>query len=98
MSHWKRVCPLPILEISYEDLVNDPESGSRELIEFCGLAWDERCLNFHENERKVQTASLWQVRQPIYTSAVGHWRNYQRYLEPLLQSLRSGSFSNVAPG
>ena len=78
---------MPMLEVSYEELVSNQEKGSREIIDFCGLEWDDKCLAFHELERPVQTASLWQVRQPIYTSSVGRWRHYEKYLGPLKESL-----------
>lgn len=88
MAHWRAVLPLPILEIDYEDTVADQEGVSRRLLEFCGLDWDEAVLAFHETERAVKTASVWQVRQPIYSRSVGRWRSYERHLEPLLEGLR----------
>lgn len=87
MAHWRRVLPFPILEIQYETLVANLESESRRLIEFLGLEWDPACLAFHKTERAVLTASLWQVRQPVYSSSVGRWRNYRRHLGPLLREL-----------
>jgi hypothetical protein len=87
MGHWRNVLPLPILEIQYETLVANLESESRRLIEFLGLEWDPACLAFHETERPVMTASLWQVRQPIYASSIGRWRHYRHHLGPLLQEL-----------
>jgi tetratricopeptide (TPR) repeat protein len=87
MSHWRAVLPLEILEVQYEDLVGNLESESRRLIAFLGLDWDPACLAFHETERAVMTASLWQVRQPLFTSSVGRWRNYRRHLRPLLAGL-----------
>jgi tetratricopeptide (TPR) repeat protein len=87
MSHWRLVLPLPILDVVYEDLVADQESVSRQLVDFCGLAWDERCLRFQENPRPVKTASVRQVRRPIYTSSVGRWRRYSPHMGPLFQAL-----------
>jgi tetratricopeptide (TPR) repeat protein len=87
MSHWRRVLPVPILEIQYESLVANLESESRRLIAFLGLDWDPACLAFHETKRAVLTASHWQVRQPLYTSSVGRWRHYEKHLEPLLSEL-----------
>ena len=78
----------PTLEVRYEDLVGDPEAESRRLIAFLGLAWDPACLAFHETERPVLTASLWQVRQPLYGSSVGRWRHYRKHLGPLLEGLK----------
>ncbi len=87
MDHWRQVLPLAIHEVHYEDLVADPEGQVRALIEFLGLPWDERCLAHHRSRRVVQTASTWQVRQPIYGSAVGRWRRYEKHLGPLKQAL-----------
>jgi tetratricopeptide (TPR) repeat protein len=86
MAHWRRVLPR-MLDIRYEDLVTDPEREVRRIIDFCGLPWDERVLRFYETERAVRTASVNQVRQPIYASAIGRWRHYARYLTPLLAEL-----------
>lgn len=87
MAHWRTVLPKAMLELDYEALVDDQERESRRLIEFCGLPWDTRCLAFHETERAVWTASLWQVRQPIYRRSVGRWRRYQAHLQPLKDAL-----------
>ena len=87
LAHWCAVLPIPILEVRYEDLVGDLEGQSRRLIAFLGLDWDPACLAFHETERTVLTASLWQVRQPLYGSSVGRWRHYRKHLGPLLEGL-----------
>jgi tetratricopeptide (TPR) repeat protein len=88
MAHWRRVLPVErILEVRYEDVVADLEKQARRIIAYCGLPWDDRCLSFHETERPVRTASSAQVRQPIYTSAVGRWRVYEGHIEPLLNGL-----------
>jgi tetratricopeptide (TPR) repeat protein len=87
VSHWRSVLPLAILEVQYEDLVHELETESRRLIEFLGLEWDPACLAFHETERAVVTASLWQVRQPLFTSSIGRWRHYRGHLQPLLAGL-----------
>jgi tetratricopeptide (TPR) repeat protein len=88
MDHWRRTLPQQVLlEVEYEQLVEQPEHWSRRMLEFIGLPWNARCLAFHRNERAVTTFSRWQVRQPINRSAVGRWRNYERFIEPLL-SLR----------
>lgn len=87
MDHWRKVLPIPILEIQYETLVGNLERESRRLIDFLGLEWDPACLAFHETERTVLTASYWQVRQPLYASSVGRWRHYQHHLGPLLREL-----------
>ena len=90
MRHWRAVLPAPVYEQSYESLVTSLESESRRLVEFCGLDWDERCLDFHLTERSVHTASGWQVRQPIYRRSVERWRNYERHLGPLRAALGAG--------
>jgi hypothetical protein len=87
MAHWGSVLPLPILEVVYEELVDNLEAVSRRLISFCGLDWDDRCLAYHQNARAVRTASLVQVRQPVYKSSVGRWRHYAPHLRPLLEAL-----------
>jgi tetratricopeptide (TPR) repeat protein len=86
-AHWREVLPVPIFDLQYEKLVADLEGEARRLIEFIGLDWDPACLSFYETERAVNTPSTWQVRQPIYSSSVGRWRNYERHLGPLLQLL-----------
>ena len=90
VQHWRAVLPLPMLELSYEELVADLEGQSRRLIEFIGLPWDPACLDFHTTERQVMTASLWQVRQPLYSTSVGRWRHYARHIAPLCARLAAG--------
>ncbi|HVH84742.1 MAG TPA: sulfotransferase, partial [Steroidobacteraceae bacterium] len=87
MAHWRAVLPAPMLEVPYEALVADPEPWCRRMLEFCGLPWDERVLRFFATERAVQTASFWQVRQPIYLSSVGRWRHYRAHLGSLFDAL-----------
>lgn len=87
MQHWKKVIRLPFLEIRYEDMVNDQETWSRRLVEFCGLPWDDRCLRFYESGRAVNTASYDQVRRPMYKTSAGRWRRYEKHLEPLITAL-----------
>lgn len=90
MQHWREVMPADrYFEFDYEDLVADQEGMSRKLIEFCGLEWDDACLNFHENERAIKTASIWQVRQKIYTSSVERWRHYEHHIGPLMALLET---------
>jgi hypothetical protein len=90
MAHWKQVLPTTIYEISYENLVSDMENESKKLVEFCGIDWEDNCLSPHKSTASVQTASLWQVRQPVYTSSVAKWKNYEKYLQPLKESLNEG--------
>ncbi len=87
MTHWKSVLDLPFLEVSYEQMVSDPEQTIRRVIEFCGLPWDDRCLDFHASGRDVTTLSHHQVSKPIYKSAVGRHERYHAHLGPLLDAL-----------
>jgi tetratricopeptide (TPR) repeat protein len=88
MQHWHRVLPAGrILDVRYEEVVADLEAQARRIVSHCRLAWDDRCLSFHKTSRPVRTASATQVRQPIYNSAVGRWRAYERFLGPLLGEL-----------
>jgi len=89
MDHWRRTLPLPVLEVPYEDLVADHHAMTRKIVEFAGLEWDERCLDFHSLDRRVSTSSKWQVRQPIYKTAVARWRKYEKHLGPLKEALGS---------
>ncbi len=94
MAHWHSVFPGQILDVHYEDLLNDPETHSRELLQHCGIDWDPAVLEFHRQQRPVSTASLWQVRQPMYKTSVGRWRAYEEFLQPLQQAL----FEDEKPG
>lgn len=88
MGHWRAVLPpTSLLDVSYEELVEDVELWSRRIVEFIGLEWDARCLDFHETERGVGTPSNWQVRQKIYTSSTARWKNYEKHLGPLSRLL-----------
>jgi hypothetical protein len=87
VAHWRAVLPGPFIEIQYEDLVRDLESESRRLVDFLDLDWDPACLEFHQTERPVATASMWQVRQRLYDSSVGRWRLYEKHLSPLFNGL-----------
>jgi len=88
MDHWRNVLPSnAFLDIRYEDIVADQEAQARRLLNFCGLEWNDACINFHMTNRSVNTASFTQVRQPIYKSSVERWRSYEKYLGPLLDAL-----------
>ncbi len=88
LAHWRGVLPADVLKIvRYEELVAEPERQSRELLAFAGLPWDGACLDFPGLELPVRTASVVQVRRPIYRSSVGAWRRYQDQLQPLLDAL-----------
>lgn len=93
MDHWREVLPKKIHEVRYEDLTRDPEPNIRKLLEFCELEWDDACLNFHETERAVKTASIWQVRQPMYQTSVEKWKRYEKHLGPLIEGLGDLAYS-----
>jgi tetratricopeptide (TPR) repeat protein len=83
-DHWRTVLPATaLLEIPYEALIDDQEGWSRRMLEFVGLTWDPKCLDFHRTDRVVITASKWQVRQKISRSSAGRWRNYEKFLGSL---------------
>ncbi|MDB5173474.1 MAG: hypothetical protein JWN51_2247, partial [Phycisphaerales bacterium] len=92
MGFWRAMAPRlpnPRLEVRYEDLVNDLGSIARTVLDFLGLSWDERVLKFDEHARRklVRSPTYAEVARPISKGAVGRWRNYQKYLEPLLEKL-----------
>ena len=77
MDHWREVLPVPVHHVDYEETVTDLESVARRLIEACGLEWEPACLDFYRTERRVRTASISQVRQPVYQRSVARWKNYE---------------------
>jgi tetratricopeptide (TPR) repeat protein len=88
MKHWRKVLPAgSFYDIRYEDLVDNTETQARSLIEYCGLDWNDACLEFYKHERNIRTASLLQVRQPIYKSSVARWKKYEKFLGPLIEGL-----------
>ena len=87
MLHWYDVLEGQILRVQYETVVNDLEDQVRRILDFCELPFEEACLNFHETERAVRTASSEQVRQPIYSSSVGTWRHFEQHLGALKEIL-----------
>ncbi|MCA9273180.1 MAG: sulfotransferase [Phycisphaerales bacterium] len=87
MAHLRRELDLPILEVRYEELVADPEPGIRRMLDHIGLPFDERCLAFHESDRAIHTASLDQVRRPIYKTSTQRWRRYGQGTRPLIDAL-----------
>jgi tetratricopeptide (TPR) repeat protein len=87
MDHWDAVLPGKVLHLQYEELVRDPETLIRRLLEHCGLPFEAACMSFHESKRPVRTASSEQVRQPLYASGIGHWKHFANELEPLTRSL-----------
>lgn len=87
IAHWRLVLPGRILEMEYESLVDAQEQQSRRLLDFCGLSWDERCLQFEKNDAPVNTASAVQVRAPMYRTAIRRWKKYEAQLLPLFKVL-----------
>jgi tetratricopeptide (TPR) repeat protein len=83
MDHWDQLLPGKILRVRYEEVVADLESQVRRLLDFCGLPFEEACINFHQTERAVRTASSEQVRQPIFKSGVDQWEHFSTHLDPL---------------
>ncbi len=90
MRHWDRVLPGKVYTVEYERLTSDFENEARKLIAYCGLEWDDACLTFHKNKRAVRTASLSQIRKPIYGDAVSFWRNFEEQLKPLADIVMAG--------
>jgi Tfp pilus assembly protein PilF len=95
MAHWQKLLPLPLLDWSYEEVVEELEPAARRLLDFCGLELEPGCLHFHETQRPVHTASLDQVRRPLYKSSVGKWRRYEQQLAPLAVSLRAHGVTDL---
>lgn len=87
MEHWHKVLPTRILDVSYEDMVEDTEGQAHRIIEFLNLPWDDNCLKFYETKKVVKTASLQQVRQPIYKTAMDSWKKYEKHVGPLAKAL-----------
>ena len=87
MDHWQSSLPEAVKTIRYEDIVEDLEGQARAVIDFCGLDWQDACLNFHQNQQASTTASASQVRQKLYSSSVGLWQNYAQQLKPLRDRL-----------
>ncbi len=88
MKHWKTVLNIPMLEIKYEDLVTQQEETSRKLVEFVGLEWDNKCLDFHKTDRFVPTSSYDQVTEKMYTRSMARWKHYEQHIDPLLAKLK----------
>jgi hypothetical protein len=87
MRHWNEVLPGRILRIMHEDVVDDLEGNVRKILEFCGLPFEQGCIEFHKTDRSVRTASSEQVRQPIFREGLEQWKNYETELKPLAEAL-----------
>ncbi len=87
IRHWRTVLPAPLYELDYEEAVADLEGVARRLIRACGLEWEAGCLEFYKTNRPIRTASVAQVRRPVYKQSVARWRNYEHELPELLAAL-----------
>ena len=87
MDHWHTVLPGQILTIQYEDLVDDLPSTVNSMLQYCGLVFEDACLDFNLNRRAVATPSSEQVRQPLYSDAIEHLKNYEEFLTPLKDAI-----------
>lgn len=87
MDHWRAMLTIPVIEVNYEETVDDLERVARKLLNACGLEWEPACLEFHRTARPVRTASVTQVRQPVYRRSVARWRNYEQALGELFAAL-----------
>jgi tetratricopeptide (TPR) repeat protein len=91
MEHWRDVLPRGVMiDVQYETLVADIEGQARAIVDHCGLNWEDACLAFHKTSRPVKTASSVQVREPLYRTSIGRWRQYETFLQPLIQALNIG--------
>ncbi|MFT6408520.1 MAG: tetratricopeptide (TPR) repeat protein [Arenicella sp.] len=87
MDHWDKVLPGFVLTVQHEDVVHDLETQVRRILDFCGLPFEENCIEFYKTKRNVRTPSSEQVRQPIYTTGLEQWRNFEEHLQPLIDAL-----------
>ncbi len=94
MRHWAEALPASIHELRYEELIADPRGETRRLLEFCGLPWDEACVDFHRNPTATTTASAAQVRTPLYDTSVAQWRHYRAQLSSLEARLRAAGIEH----
>jgi tetratricopeptide (TPR) repeat protein len=98
MAHWKTIESIPILDVRYEELISDGESGARRIIDFVGLDWDDACAQSHKTDRAVSTLSSDQVRKPMYSSSRERWRNYEKHIGVLIEALGTGDSGGVSDG
>lgn len=97
LNHWRKVLPDRMIEVAYEDIVEDLETEAKRLIAELGLDWQPGCLDFHQNEAAAMTGSAAQVRRKIYTSSVGRWRDYAAQLQPLADALAATGIDPFRP-
>ena len=94
MHHWQETFPGDILEINYEDVVDDLEVSARKMLDYIGVDWQPEVLKFNELDRTVKTASVWQVRQPIYKTSKAKWKRYESHISPLIKGTNSKIISS----
>lgn len=87
MKQWQKILPLQIHDVCYEALLDDPEEKAKNLIAYCGVDWEQQCLEFYKNDRAVATASHAQVKQPIYKTSKQRWKNYKKHIQPMIKGL-----------
>jgi len=90
MQHWHELFPGRIFELNYQKLVENPEDVIKEMLDFCELPWEDNVLRFYENKTQVRTASIRQVRKKIYTTSKEKWRRYEKFLDPVIETLKRG--------
>jgi len=99
MAHWRRALPQGVMyELDYEQLISDQEGETRKLLEYCELPWNDQCLQFNKAKTIVRTASIAQVRQPIFKSSMAAWKRYERHLQPLIEILGPEYSTAYEPG
>jgi len=87
MKYWKDTLEIPIYDVRYEELTENPEKITREALNFCGKKWQKKCLEFYKKDTEVFTSSLIQVRRPINKASVDKWKRYEKELQPLKKAL-----------
>ncbi len=88
MDHWHELFPGEILDLKYEALINNQEPETKKLLKYCGLEWQDTCLEFYKTKRSINTASSEQVRQPMYTGSIDAWKNYENHIGILTKALK----------
>ena len=91
MEHWDKVLPGFVLRVQYEDVIDDLDKQVRRILNFCGLEFEQQCIDFHKTKRTIKTPSSEQVRQPIYRSGRDQWQNFAAHLTPLQEILKDNS-------
>ena len=88
MKYWHTTLPGFIYDITYENLIEKQKDETKKLLNFCNLNWEDDCMNFFENKRNVNTASVMQGRKPLYKSSVNLWKNYEKHLSVLINNFK----------